>query len=352
MDKKVQTRVVWIDMYKAILTLLVIIGHFVLKWVPTSEGGNIYSICNTIAAVIYSFHMPAFIMISGYSYKRYLYQKAQDTKVFIKNKAMELLIPYMIFSLIFGGMKVLGEAYTLSPSGGFDLLVFPIKPIGYLWFIYTLFIMYSIASVLQKWRVNKVLLVLVTIVMHVCFYFVDIPWFDINRLLRYSIFFVLGIFIYNYESDFEKRLTNWVVVLSAIIFLVVEFVYISLLGQRIEFSTQFYNSTEYPVLYFICALLGTLLLFVLCKKSLNQKKLNNTYICMLGKYSLVYYLLHQMTISILRAIGIKLNMISFWYQIIVVFGGTLVICTFAVFLIKRYNFIAGFFYPKKWIVKK
>jgi len=33
-------RVIWIDMFKSILTLLVIVGHFVLKWVPSSEGGE------------------------------------------------------------------------------------------------------------------------------------------------------------------------------------------------------------------------------------------------------------------------------------------------------------------------
>ena len=35
-------RVIWIDMFKAILTLLVIVGHFVLKWVPSSEGEHIF----------------------------------------------------------------------------------------------------------------------------------------------------------------------------------------------------------------------------------------------------------------------------------------------------------------------
>jgi len=316
------------------------------------RGGNIYSICNSIAAVIYSFHMPAFIMISGYSYKRYLANKAEDIKEFIRVKAIELLIPYAIFSVIFGGLKILGESYTLSPSGMFDLVVFPIKPIGYLWFIYTLFILYSATALLQKYRISLKLIIVVAIIMHVLFYFVDIPWFDINRLLRYSFFFYLGIILCEKEAYVENRLSIGVIVSLSIVFVISQIIYIGLLGRRIEFSTQFYNSTEYPILYFVCAFVGSILLYAICKCFLNNRELDKTWIYSIGKNSLIYYLLHQMIISVLRAIGLKLNIISPLYQILVIFGGTLLLCAFVVFLTKRYNIIAGIFYPKKWIIKK
>ena len=59
-----KTRDYLFDNYKALLSILVIIGHFIL---PCYDN-NI--LVYTVKYVIYAFHMPAFIFISGYFSKK------------------------------------------------------------------------------------------------------------------------------------------------------------------------------------------------------------------------------------------------------------------------------------------
>ena len=49
--------------------------------------------------IIYSFHMPLYMSVSGMVYALCIhdYQKYQDTARFLKNKAIRLLIPYLFF---------------------------------------------------------------------------------------------------------------------------------------------------------------------------------------------------------------------------------------------------------------
>lgn len=47
----------------------------------------------------YAFHMPLFIFISGYFYKK---QSEQDIPGYVRKKIVRLLVPYLIFNLIYG----------------------------------------------------------------------------------------------------------------------------------------------------------------------------------------------------------------------------------------------------------
>lgn len=52
------------DNIKAVLIFLVVLGHFLL---PIHEGGNVLVL---IKRLIYVFHMPLFVFVSGYFSKR------------------------------------------------------------------------------------------------------------------------------------------------------------------------------------------------------------------------------------------------------------------------------------------
>ena len=53
--------------------------------------------------IIYSFHMPLYMSVSGMVYALCIhdYQKYQDTARFLKNKAIRLLIPYLFFGICY-----------------------------------------------------------------------------------------------------------------------------------------------------------------------------------------------------------------------------------------------------------
>ena len=59
------TRVRWVDSLKGILILLVVVGHFLLKVED-------HYVIETIYRLIYAFHMPLFVFVSGLLAKRTL----------------------------------------------------------------------------------------------------------------------------------------------------------------------------------------------------------------------------------------------------------------------------------------
>ena len=58
---------------------------------------------NHLTNIIYSFHMPLYMSVSGMVYALCIhdYQKYQDTAQFLKNKAVRLLIPYLFFGICY-----------------------------------------------------------------------------------------------------------------------------------------------------------------------------------------------------------------------------------------------------------
>ncbi len=96
MESKNRQRDYLFDNYKVLLIILVIIGHF------TEPSYRNNDFLYTLKWLIVSFHMPAFIFISGYFSKREL----TFAKLFQK-----LVIPYLIYEFVyyFFGCKKLAE---------------------------------------------------------------------------------------------------------------------------------------------------------------------------------------------------------------------------------------------------
>lgn len=133
-----------IDLTKAIGIILVAYGHF---------GGMVeqpfwYQITKE---VIYTFHMPLFMMLSGF-----LFSHFKRTKTFKKNLSdsfRRLIIPYVVFSWIFYSL------YNII-QGGQDMAWWQLllKPLysptfghtTYLWFLPVLFILYFVANIFRK----------------------------------------------------------------------------------------------------------------------------------------------------------------------------------------------------------
>lgn len=76
-------RISWIDVFKGIGIILVILGH-------------IYSDDNYINVWIYSFHMPMFFFISIFLYV----YKDINRKEFYKNKFRSLIVPFLFFECL------------------------------------------------------------------------------------------------------------------------------------------------------------------------------------------------------------------------------------------------------------
>lgn len=93
------------DAIKFVATFLVVLAHASRMYtgtgvvIPYNASNGLDHLTN----IIYSFHMPLYMSVSGMVYALCIhdYQKYQDTARFLKNKAIRLLIPYLFFGICF-----------------------------------------------------------------------------------------------------------------------------------------------------------------------------------------------------------------------------------------------------------
>lgn len=124
----IENRDVTIDMLKSIAIILVVLGHVIqIIYSPESYDRN------WIFKIIYSFHMPLFIFISGYliGFKKKL------TLKWLLNRGLRLAVPFIVWIPI---------DYLLDGGRSFDGLILVFQRLykdpsaGGLWFLWVLFL--------------------------------------------------------------------------------------------------------------------------------------------------------------------------------------------------------------------
>ena len=124
---KQQSRDYLFDNYKVLLIALVVMGHFI----ELSYRNNDF--LYTVKWLIVSFHMPAFIFISGYFSKRDLP---------LKTLIQKLLIPYLVYELLYYAL------YTFIIEKPTELYL--LYPKFSLWYIQALFFWRLLTPVIRR----------------------------------------------------------------------------------------------------------------------------------------------------------------------------------------------------------
>ena len=126
------TRDKTIDFIKGILILFVILGHTTLG---LTDMYSFDDTMNGIANVIYSFHMPCFIAVSGFLYSEYVGNASQGIFSRIGHKAFNILLPYVMISVIYWIIKFALSNLIREPVAVSSLISIPWKPIEFLWYL-------------------------------------------------------------------------------------------------------------------------------------------------------------------------------------------------------------------------
>jgi fucose 4-O-acetylase-like acetyltransferase len=131
-------RFVSIDVARAVCILLVVIGHY-----EPADSPSWYSMMNR---VIYGFHMPLFMFVSGYVY-RATWRPAKYAD-FVRKKFNRLMIPYFLVSVLIISIKMITERglHVENPVSWIAFgEMFYLPSAGYfLWFVYALFLVFLI----------------------------------------------------------------------------------------------------------------------------------------------------------------------------------------------------------------
>lgn len=264
-------RDVLVDVLRGIAVLAVLLGHAIQRGMVVNYEENI------IFKIIYSFHMPLFMLLSGYSL--YKYTKKYDFK-FLKRRFFRLIIPTIVWSYLIYLVR------QFEFVGIKEFIPFPDSIIEYtkillwhpdyiIWFLYIVFIC-NIIFGLQKNLISeeqKKLSIVATIFITIGLYLLPKENFGIARLQIYFPIFSLGYYLAMYFEKIRKYL-KYMLIPSVIAYIML---------------FQFYNVIIDNIIVFYLISISAIIILYNIVKVINNRKINEI-LSFFGKKSLEIYL--------------------------------------------------------------
>ena len=199
-EKKYTNRIEYIDYYRAIGILLMVMGH-----IGFGEKFDKF---------IHAFHMPMFFFVSGFLYKR------SDKKIsyILIKKVKSLIVPYFIFGIFH--CTLYGFIYGFSVEHYYHLLMFNSDGIpiaGALWFLTDLFFTDILFLVCERYN-YLVLIPLISVLgcLLTTFWDIRLPW-SLNVSLVGLGFYYLGDLIKKEKCNRVYKLlfhSAWIIPIS------------------------------------------------------------------------------------------------------------------------------------------
>lgn len=185
------SRIAWLDYAKGIGIVLVVVGH-VIRGLVNADLMPSPSIYTNLDAWIYSFHMPLFFFLSGLLLYKSL---RKDFKNILISKSKRILYPYIVWSLIQGGMIVLLSNYTNDGYTLADLALIIIRPIEQFWFLYALFGSILLIATAAKVGVKSHYILIGAIAVDYLLPYLSIPFAAVAIVLNNLVYVSAGFFI-------------------------------------------------------------------------------------------------------------------------------------------------------------
>lgn len=261
------TRSSYLDNIKGILIFLVVFGHFLFDY----QDNNVV---NAIVQIIYLFHMPAFVFISGYL------SKSKNAKTI--NSLLKLFIAYFIFNGMFLILNILrhGEVSILIPYLSY-------------WYLIAMIAWRATIEPLSKIKLALPLSVIIALAVGFCPFINNV--LAISRIIAFYPFFLLGYkldksFIKKYE-DMNSRKKCLLGILLLVLVIGDSLITRGFLDLNNDNLTMeaYENISELAIraLMFIISIIAILMLLVIT----SAKKL--PLLTMAGRNSLSIFLLHR-----------------------------------------------------------
>jgi len=160
-----------LDNAKYLLVLMVVFGHMIEPILHVSPA------IKTVYLFIYSFHIPAFVLISG------ALSKNTITSEGVEKLVRTILVPFIIFTVLY-------ELFNLLSDGELSGYTVNFEPYWLLWFLYSLFVWKLLLPVFLKFAFP----VLFSIILSIAAGYLDSIGYSLglSRTLYFFPFFILG----------------------------------------------------------------------------------------------------------------------------------------------------------------
>jgi fucose 4-O-acetylase-like acetyltransferase len=201
------SRVQFLDAARGLAIFLVVIGHVVARGLP--EGNDWYGY---LKEMIYRFHMPLFMVLTGMSFALSLprFSSWLQVAAFSAKRAERLLVVYLAFGVLILAGKLLAVHFMHvdNPAHGdlgdvFRLLLMPAESVaGFLWFIYVLSVyLLTVPALFQLIGRRPMLLLLAGLALNLTL------WprlFMLDEVVYYLAFFAGGMALWMWREHWER----------------------------------------------------------------------------------------------------------------------------------------------------
>src|SRR5699024_2186362 len=275
----------YFDNAKLLLIFLVVFGHIIQPLANESTS------IGTLYTWIYTFHMPAFIFLSGF------FAKGSGSWQYVINLAKKLLVPYLIFQILYTAYYFLIGKTNWTTEHIF-------YPHWSLWFLLSLFCWHILLILYKKIPAYLGLTVAIIIGVIVGYFDTVEQLFSLSRTFVFFPFFLLGFHVKpEHIRQLKHSVFRWV---SPLILISVAVVIHYLPDVNIGwfFASQSYTSLELDYLGGLARLLvyGTsTIMAVAILVWIPGRRFSFTY---LGERTLYVYLLHGFFIQYFRELGL------------------------------------------------
>lgn len=212
------------NVLKFVATILVVLAHSSRMY--TGEGVvnplNPSMALACLTRLVYSFHMPLFMAVSGMVYGFCVDDlgKYRDVPRFVENKVLRLLVPYLFFGLLYVAPVMVALGFADSSYAGYCLNgILLCRNPRHLWYLVVLFEVFLGCAmggkVIRKPGLAPVLAVAGLLVC-ASFSAHKLPdVFQLPGLAYYALFFYLGFVLNRFYVPIVSRVRNPVFILAA-----------------------------------------------------------------------------------------------------------------------------------------
>lgn len=154
-----KSRLDWIDIAKGIGIILVVYGHVMRGLVKANLFPN-GDLVRELDNLIYSFHMPLFFFLAGLLLVPSVGRRGRSG--FLWSKVDTIAYPYLVWSLIQGGIEVLLSSVTSGDASWNEVASVIWQPRAQFWFLWALFVIFAFCAIAVAYR-SALVLVSVTV---------------------------------------------------------------------------------------------------------------------------------------------------------------------------------------------
>ena len=200
-------RIEWADAFKGILILLVVLGHSIQS-VCIHRGEDFMS--NYLWNLIYSFHMPAFMAMSGFL--AYRPNKGRNNLYSgIYRRLRQLIVPFLIWSVL---MFVVNH----NVENIYDYVLYPNKSYWFLWALFFIVVIFNTVDLLSaKLHLKQELAMIGTasILMALKFVLPDSKLLGFEYVSYYFVYYIMAYYLHKYGKLIPQK--SWLLLVFAII---------------------------------------------------------------------------------------------------------------------------------------